>query len=251
MLQWRKADLHVHTCLSPCGDTRMSPRKIIARVLEHNFDIIAVTDHNSARNVGAVMRSAAGTKLTVLAGMEVCTKEEVHILGIFEMLEPALELQSVVYDRLSGKNDPEVFGMQVVADENDEVEGFEDRLLIGAADLAAEETVDTIHRLGGLAFASHIDRETFGAISQLGFIPESLRFDGLEISSNTDDGEAEARFPEYRHFPWLRNSDAHRLGDLGRSYSEFFVERASLAELKKALRTEEGRIMRGTRGPRK
>ena len=244
MLAWRKADLHVHTCLSPCGDVRMSPRKIVADVLEKRFDVIAVTDHNSAANARAVMKSAGGTALKVLPGLEICTKEEVHILGIFDMLEPALELQELVYAHLKGKNDPEVFGMQVLANELDEVEGFEERLLIGAADLAAEEVVDAIHALKGLAIASHIDREAFGVISQLGFIPEGLGFDALEISRNTSPEEAQRRFPEYRRFAWVRSSDAHRLEDLGTSFSECLVDEPSLGEIGKALRGEDGRTVR-------
>jgi hypothetical protein len=222
----------------------MSPRKIIADVLEKRLDVIAVTDHNSAANARAVMRSAGGTAVKVLPGMEICTKEEVHILGIFEMLEPALELQELVYARLKGKNDPEVFGMQVLANELDEVEGFEERLLIGATDLAAEEAVEAIHGLEGLAIASHIDREAFGVISQLGFIPEGLVFDALEISRNTPQEEAERRFPEYRGLPWVRSSDAHRLEDLGTSYTECFIGKPSLGEIHKALRGEDGRMVR-------
>jgi len=244
MLQWFKADLHVHTCLSPCGDLKMSPRNIMAKVFENKMDIIAITDHNSADNVRAVMKSAQDKKVVVLPGMEVCTNEEVHILAIFETLASADEMQSLVYDHLKGENDPDVFGMQIIANEFDEVEGFQNKLLIGATDLTAEQVVNAIHRLNGLAIASHIDRESFSIIGQLGFIPESLRFDALEISSNTSDEEAEKRFCEYKHSTFIRNSDAHKADDIGKGISEYLLEDASFRELKKALWNEDGRMAR-------
>ena len=96
MSRWFKTDLHVHTCLSPCGDLSMSPRKIVAEVLRQQIDIIAVTDHNSAQNIASVAKAAVGLPIVVLAGMEVCTREEAHVLGIFDDLESALALQSLV-----------------------------------------------------------------------------------------------------------------------------------------------------------
>jgi len=246
MLRYLKADLHIHTCLSPCGDLKMSPQKIIARVLEHKLDIIAITDHNSAENVHAVMKCAEGKKVVVLPGMEVCTKEEVHILAIFETEELALELQSFVYDHLQGKNNPDVFGLQVIANEFDEVEGYQNRLLIGATDLSTEQIVGAIHHLHGLAIASHIDRESYSVIGQLGFIPETLGFDALEISMNTNDEEARKRFQEYSRYTFIRNSDAHCLDDIGKAMSGFLLEEPSFQEIAKAVRNEDGRMVRAT-----
>jgi predicted metal-dependent phosphoesterase TrpH len=243
MLRRYKADLHVHTCLSPCGELEMSPRKIVAEVEQRGIDIIGVCDHNSAQNVPGLLRAAAGHRVVVLPGMEVCTSEEIHVLALFDNVESALELQGIVYANLAGENNPEVFGQQVIANEFDEVEGFQVRLLIGAADLTVEDTVGAIHRLGGLAIASHIDRESYSVIGQLGFIPATIRFDALEISSNTSDAEAQKRFQEYRQYVFVRNSDAHRLADIGRSVSEYLLEGLSLREITKALRNEEGRTV--------
>jgi PHP family Zn ribbon phosphoesterase len=243
MLRRYKTDLHVHTCLSPCGELEMSPRKIVAEVERWGIEIIGICDHNSAQNVPAVLKAAAGHKVVVIPGMEVCTSEEIHVLALFDDVESALQLQGIVYANLPGENNPEVFGLQVIANEFDEVEGYQNRLLIGAADLTVEDVVGAIHRLGGLAIASHVDRESYSVIGQLGFIPSTVRFDALEISSNTSDAEAQERFREYRQYAFVRNSDAHMLAGIGKSVSEYLLEEPSLKEITKALRNEEGRTV--------
>lgn len=241
MLRRFKVDLHIHTCLSPCGDLQMSPQKITAQVLRQNIDVIAICDHNSAENVPAVIKAAEGTNVVVLPGMEVCSNEEIHVLAIFENLESVAILQTLVYGHLSGKNDPKVFGLQVVANEFDEVDGFQDKLLIGAVDLSIDQVVNEIHRLGGLAVASHIDRESYSVIGQLGFIPTTIRFDALEISSNISDAEATSRFQQYQQYTFVRNSDAHFLADIGKAVSEYLLEEPSFSEIAKAFRREGGR----------
>ncbi|MGA2624268.1 MAG: PHP domain-containing protein [Bacteroidota bacterium] len=243
MLTAFTADLHMHTCLSPCGDLLMSPKKITARVLERSLDIIAITDHNSVENAQAVMKAAAGMNVVVLPGMEVCTREEIHVLAIFENLKSALELQDIVYAHLTGENDPEVFGEQIVANENDEVEGSQKKFFIGAVDLPLEELEKSIHRLNGMVIASHIDRESYSVIGQLGFLPETARFDALEISSNISDTEAEERFKKYRGHTFIRNSDAHSLDDIGKNTSKLLMERPSFTEVRMALRNENGRAV--------
>jgi PHP family Zn ribbon phosphoesterase len=236
-----RADLHVHTCLSPCGDLQMSPQKIVAKALYHNIDVIAISDHNTAENIPAVLRAAHGTPLIVLPGMEVCTREEVHVVALFDNVESAFELQKHVYDRLEGENIEKTFGMQVVANENDEVVGFNSKLLIGAADISIEKVINIIHSLSGLAIASHIDRQSYSVISQLGFVPITAIFDGLEISSNLSVAEARRRFPEYSDYTFVQNSDAHFLKDFGSVFSKFIIEETSFAEIVKAFRNEEGR----------
>lgn len=241
MLRYFKVDLHIHTCLSPCADLKMSPRKITEEAMKKSLDVIAICDHNSAENIASVQTAAKAQGVVVLAGMEVCTKEEAHVLAIFENVEPALELQDLVYRNLHGENDPEAFGLQVIVNENDEVEGFQDRLLIGAADLSIEEVVNCIHQLDGLAIASHIDRESYSVIGQLGFIQENLEFDALELSRNISYAEAKKRFAEYKRYPFIKNSDAHFLNDIGESATEYLLEEPSFGEIKKALRNVDGR----------
>ncbi len=241
MLRVFRADLHIHTCLSPCADLKMSPRNIVSKVLQDKIDIAAICDHNSAENVAAAMTVASGRNVTVLPGMEVCTREEIHVLAIFGNLESALDLQSLIYHHLPGENNPEVFGLQVVADEFDEVVEFQKRLLIGAVDLPVEEVVNEIHRLNGLAIASHIDRESYSIIGQLGFIPDELKLDALEISQNISVEEARNRFGEYQRYQLIQNSDAHFVDDVGKRSTRFLMEEPSFNELAKALRNENGR----------
>ncbi len=219
----------------------MSPRRIVAEAVNRGIDLIAVTDHNSAGNVSAVAAAARGTAMTVLPGMEVCTKEEVHILAIFDNVKGALTLQSLVFSRLSGKNEPDAFGLQVIANEMDEVEGFEDHLLSGAADIGIEETIAVVHRLDGIAIAAHIDRESFSVIGQLGFIPEKAKFDALEVMGTGGGAGREERFGDLSGYAFVRNSDAHFLNHIGSQTTRFWMEQPTLLEMKKSLRGEEGR----------
>ncbi len=241
MLKSYKADLHIHTCLSPCGDLKMTPQKIINQVLKNKIDIIAICDHNTAENVPALISAAICKNVVVLPGMEICSREEIHILALFENLETVFEMQAKVYEKLHGQNNPDVFGMQVVGNEFDEVLGFNDKLLVGAVDLSIEEIVNRVHKLGGLAVASHIDRGSYSVISQLGFIPSSLEFDALEISPSINCEDARKRFPEYNNYTFIRNSDAHFIEDIGKCFTEFQIKEPTFNEIKLVLNNEDGR----------
>jgi predicted metal-dependent phosphoesterase TrpH len=241
MLRRFRADLHVHTCLSPCGDLQMSPRKITEQVRKQGVALVAICDHNSAENVPAVIKAAEETEIVVLPGMEICTSEEIHLLAIFDNMDSVEQMQALVYRNLDGRNDPDIFGMQVIANELDEVIGFQEKLLIGATTLTVERVVDEVHGLGGAAVASHVDRESYSVISQLGFIPETLRFDALELSRHMRTEEARKRFAKSRNWTFIRNSDAHFLADIGLNTCEYLIERPTLSEISKALKEENGR----------
>lgn len=217
--------------------------KIVAQARARNIGIVAICDHNAAENVPAVMRAAEAMNVVVLPGLEICTREEIHVLAIFGTPDAAFELQTMVYDLLPGKNDPDVFGLQVVANEFDEVVAFQDKLLIGAADVAVESVVDTIHHLGGIAIAAHIDRESYSVVSQLGFIPETLKFDALELTRHTLNREARDRFGLSTRHTLVRNSDAHLLDDLGNNTCEYLVEQPTFDEILRALRREDRRMV--------
>jgi PHP family Zn ribbon phosphoesterase len=240
-----RADLHIHSCLSPCGDLDMSPRTIVTRSLEKGLDLIAVCDHNSAENVGAVIRAGSPRGLAVLPGMEISSREEVHTLALFDTEARALQMQELIYRHLRGTNRPELFGDQVVANELDEVEGFNDRLLIGAVQMDLQEIVSAVHGLGGLSIASHVDRPSFSILSQLGFIPGEVELDGLEISGRTTREKARAEIPGLERFTLMSFSDAHFPQDIGSSLTCFLLETPSVEEIRLALKEERGRKVVG------
>ncbi|MFZ7112139.1 MAG: PHP-associated domain-containing protein [Desulfatiglandales bacterium] len=236
-----KADLHIHSCLSPCGELDMSPRGIVERGMAIGLDLISVCDHNSAENVGAVMRAGSSRGLPVLAGLEINSLEEVHSLALFDREEQALSMQAFVYEHLKGTNRPEFFGDQVVANEYDEVEDFNDRLLIGATQIPLKEIIREVHRLGGVSIASHVDRPSFSVLSQLGFIPADLELDALEISSRMKREGIGKALPETEGFPIVTFSDAHFLGEIGKASTLFQMERPNIGEIRLALAGESGR----------
>ena len=234
----------MHTCLSPCAEIDMTPREIVSRARERGLHIIAITDHNSAENVEATRRVASGTGLLVLAGMEIASSEEVHILGLFESPDEAMRMQEVVYAHLpSGENDERLYGHQIIVNEDNEVLGFNRRLLIGATDLSVHKIVDLINSFGGISIASHIDREAFSVLSQLGFIPDDLCFDAVELSSLIRRTEAERKFDALRKFPSVSFSDAHHIADIGRRRTTFALRTATFDELKQAFSHSNGRSL--------
>ena len=241
-LQVVAGDLHIHTCLSPCGSLDMTPGNIIREACKKNLAIIAIADHNSAENSAAVIAAARETALCVIPGIEVTTQEEAHIVGLFDSVEDALSMQELVYQNLQpGENDENTFGIQVMANELDEVEGINKRLLIGATGLRVEEVVHGIHERQGLAIAAHIDRPSFSLISQLGLIPEGLNLDALEISKQITLRQAQAQFGADPGFPFIAASDAHRLDEIGDSLTRFQMASPDMAELRLALAGRKGR----------
>jgi len=217
----------------------MSPKRILASALEKNIDIIGICDHNSTSNSEAVIKAAKGKNIRVIPGMEVTSEEEVHVLALFDDMESAMKLQEQIHANLPGKNDQEAFGMQVLVNEEEEVLGFDDHLLIGATTTPLEHIVRLIHSLDGLAIASHIDREAFSLVGQLGFIPDEVELDALEISPRMSFQQADKKYRT--SFPLITSSDAHDPGDIGKSFTTFLLEEASLTEIKKALNNENGR----------
>lgn len=242
MLKCLLADLHIHTCLSPCADLTMSPKRVVEKALEKNLNIIGICDHNSAENVGAAKSVGLKKKITVLAGMEISSVEEVHIIALFDKLNLVLKLQEIIYESLpQEENKEEYFGQQIIANEFDEVEGYNKKLLISATNLTAKELVREIHRLRGLAIAAHIDRESYSIIGQLGFIPDDLELDALELSPNIRRSEAIVRFPEIKKFPLITSSDAHFLQDIGKVTISFLVNGPTIYEIRKAFNKIDGR----------
>ena len=236
------ADLHVHTALSPCADGEMTPPAIVERALAEGLGMIAVCDHNSARNTAAV-QEAAGVRLAVLAGMEVTTAEECHVVGLFPDAGAAAAAGLEVGATLPCTDDgyEAFFGEQLVLDAGGAEVAREGRALATATTLDVDAVVALIHRHGGLAVAAHIDRRSFGVISQLGFFPAAAGFDAVEVSRHVaDDAAAEEPF-RVHGLPLMHSSDAHYLAQIGVARTAVRCERPGFDELALALAGREGR----------
>jgi PHP family Zn ribbon phosphoesterase len=217
----------------------MLPTAIVKEAKKRNLDLIGICDHNSVENVEAVKKAGEKEAMAVIGGVEISSREEVHILGLFGNAEALQDIKRMIEQNLRGENDEKAFGEQLIVDETDRITGSNGRLLIGATELSIEEVVDAIHDLEGLAIASHIDRESFGILGQLGLIPSGLRLDALELSDSAV-GRREKFYQEY-DFPFVTSSDAHYLNDIGRSCTSFFMKEVSIEEIRKALGGKDGR----------
>jgi 3',5'-nucleoside bisphosphate phosphatase len=237
-----RADLHVHTVLSPCGDLDMSPVKIIDAAAQKGLDIIGITDHNCTRHCGILKKIARRQGIFVLQGAEVTTREEVHCLVFFEDKVGLALLQKFLNENLPDiKNDPIKFGYQVQVDENDIIVYEEEKLLINALDKSLEEVETFVHDLGGIFIPAHIDRQKNSVFSQLGFLPPDLKVDALEISKRTSISDFRAKHPELGHYRMLTCSDAHYLQDIGSSCTLFEMEKISFQEIRMTIAGINGR----------
>ena len=229
------AELHVHTVLSPCAEVEMIPPLIVQAALERGINLIAVTDHNASANVRAVQKAAAGTGLVVWPGLELQTREEVHLLCLFDRLESLDAWQAIVDKRLPPlENNIEFFGEQFVIDETGAFIWREPRLLLTSTSLSLTEAIEAVTQLGGLAIPAHVDRKAFGLIANLGFVPTDVTIEAIEISRHLYPQEAAQRFPQIVGFPLIRSGDVHRLSEfLGAN--KLTMAAPTIAELRLAL----------------
>ncbi|MFP3895455.1 MAG: PHP domain-containing protein [Anaerolineales bacterium] len=235
------ADLHVHTVLSPCAEIEMIPPLIIKRGQELGLHMMAITDHNAAGNVMAVERAAKGSGITIIPGMELQTKEEVHLLCLFDTAEQALAWQEIVFAHLSArKNEPEFFGVQLLVDETGDLLGRNERLLLTSADLSIDEAVERVREMGGLPIAAHVDRRAYSLLANLGVVPEGLNVAALEISRQSAPEDFLGAHEELRGWPMIVSSDAHRLSELSANM-RFRLREPSVHEIELALEQREGR----------
>ena len=227
-----KADLHIHSCLSPCASLDMSPLAIVTRAKEVGLDCLALTDHNSAGNCAAMGRLCAREGVLFFPGLEVTTAEEAHIVCLFGEVEAAVELGRMVYEALPHiDNVPEKTGDQVLVNEEDEVEGFEERYLGMATLFTVDDLRERVAALGGLFIAAHIDRPCFSVVSQLGFL--SGEFSAAELS------RAGAMREEARRlaggYAKVTASDSHYIHTIGSAYVEFEADEANITGYRQAL----------------
>lgn len=208
-------DLHIHSSLSPCSDNDMTPNNIVNMAVLKGLDIIAVTDHNTINNFEAVSECAKDKNLTVVPGMEIETREEVHLLCLFPDLEAALKVQNVVNNKLPKiKNREDIFGQQIVMDENDNIKGYEEHLLLTAVNLSVQDVYCAVRTVQGVVIPAHVDRQSYSILSNLGAVPEELDIKYLEVSKSCSLNDYISKNPQLAKYKFIRSSDAHTLGDI-------------------------------------
>lgn len=237
-----RAELHVHTVLSPCAEVEMIPPLIVQEALDRRIEILGITDHNASANVGAVIEAAQGTSLHVFPGMELQSHEEVHLLCLFDSLEQLAEMQAQVSKTMPNlSNRPDYFGEQFVVDSTGEFLRREDTLLLTSSSLTIKQAIDLVRQLGGLLIPAHVNRQAFGLLPTLGFIPEELEQNHvMEISRHLSPEKALVEFPQLKSRTLIQSGDAHRLNEfLG--VNVFSMEKPTISELTLALSNLDGR----------
>lgn len=224
-------DFHIHSCLSPCGDNDMTPNNIVNMAALLGFNAIAVSDHNTVGNVKACMEVAEEVGITVIPGMEVETEEEVHILTLYPTLDAAETAAKEVHKKLPAiKNRPEIFGEQVFMDKEDNITGYEEKLLISPCAMSMNYLFDVVKSVGGIYIPAHVDRHSYSVLTNLGFIPDDIDIKNIEISRMTQDVDAFlAAREELKIYNIYRNSDAHYLQDMREA--EAFLSISDISEL--------------------
>ncbi len=241
-MRWFKADLHVHSVLSPCAGLEMSPRAVMQAAQSQGIDIIAITDHNSCANSKVYAEAAKESGLAYIFGIEVQTAEEIHTVALFETAEQACSFSSKLYESLLPlDNDPEFFGDQVVIDAEENIKRFEKKALVNSSVWNLETTLDKISENGGFYFPAHVDVESYSLLGQLGFVPTAAKIDALGITAKCDVEAFLQANPDLKQYALIRNSDAHYLADIASGYSEFYLQEPTLTEIIMACRKQAGR----------
>ena len=228
-------DLHVHSCLSPCGDDDSTPSNIAGMASLSELDVVALTDHNTSKNCPAFFAAARNYGIIPIAGMELTSAEDIHVVCLFETLEDALKFDEFVHTkRILIKNRPEFFGEQLILNENEEIVGKEEFLLSNATSLSFDEILPEVKKFGGIAYPAHIDRDANGLIAILGSIPEDTEYKLFELN---DRARAE-EFSSLYKIPkenFIISSDAHQLESIRDKENYFLLPEGEEGEVVKAL----------------
>jgi PHP family Zn ribbon phosphoesterase len=241
-VRWFKADLHIHSVLSPCAGLEMAPRNVMIKARDLGLDIIAITDHNSCENSRVYAKAAQEFGISYIYGVEVQSAEEIHTIALFEYPEQACSFSRELYDSLlSINNDPEFFGDQVVLDEKDNIKRFIKKALINSSVWTLETVFKKISSHSGFYFPAHINVQTYSLLGQLGFIPAEVDISAFGITANCNVQELYTNYPYLQDYTLIRNSDAHYLQDVGSGISQFYLEEPTLSEIILACNNQAGR----------
>lgn len=230
-------DLHIHSCLSPCGDDDMTPANIAGMAAVKGLDVIAVTDHNSCKNCPAVLAAAAKYGILAIPGMEINTAEEVHAICLFPDLDRAMAFDSYVYGRLLPiANQEEIFGRQQIYDAADTWVAAEPLLLINSTAISFDKLWDLTLSYGGVMFPAHIDKNSNSLLSNLGFVPPDSRFRTAELKDLSKLPELKRRNPYLENCNIIKNSDAHYLEHIQEPDFNLEVREKSVAAVLEILK---------------
>lgn len=223
-------DLHIHSDLSPCAESEMTPNNIVNMAILKNLDIIAVTDHNSACNLKAIEKIALAKKILLIPAIEVESKEGVHLLCYFHTVEIAIEFSKIIYNSLPEIKVNKIFGEQNIIDSNDEIVGNVDKLLISSSMYSINEIFERVNLYKGIMICAHIFRKSNGVLSSLGFLPNDMSIKTLEINT-----ENKLKKEYENKYNCICNSDAHRLIDIHESIYSMDLESKTIESVIKWL----------------
>ncbi len=230
-------DLHIHSCLSPCGDDDMTPANIAGMAAVKGLDVIALTDHNSCKNCPAILKHGEEYGITVIPGMELTTSEEVHVVCLFPALGDAMAFDGYVYEHLLPiKNREDIFGKQQIMDADDQVTGNVERLLIGATDISFDQVFGLVEAYRGIAYPAHIDKSTTSLLSNLGFVPPDSSFTCAEISTFDHLHQIQKEHPYFLQCKMLSSSDAHYLEDIREPDYQIYARSRAAKDILEGLR---------------
>ncbi len=244
-MKWFRADLHIHSVLSPCGDLDMSPARIIEEAEKQKLDIIGISDHNSTLHAEVMIELGKKKGITVFPGVEVNTREEIHCLTFFENIEYTKRFQEFLENNMPGiKNNAEKFGHQLVVNEKEEILDEVQDFLIAGIMASIDEVEKEAHRLNGVFIPAHVDRQMNGIFAQIGFLPPDLPIDAIEISSRVSQEEMLQKKDELKSHQLITNSDAHYPNQIGTAYTDYYMEAPTFIEWVKTLKREGDRKIR-------
>ena len=208
-------DLHLHSCLSPCGDNDMTSYNLVNLAKIFGYDIIALTDHNSCLNCESAMKVGEKTGITVVPGMELCTSEEIHNVCLFPSLEKAMAFSDYIRGTLPPiANREKIFGEQLIMDEGDGILGKEELLLTTASGVSISELNELVDKYDGVCYPAHIDRNSYSIISALGDFPPEVESRCFELTPNAKAEEYFEKYPATKGKLIIRSSDAHYLENM-------------------------------------
>ena len=242
-------DLHIHSTLSPCGGREMTPPNVIQQAKAAGLEGIVIADHNSAENQEAFLECGKRMGIKIIPGIEVQSREDVHVICIFDTLEQVLAWQEIVYANMPClENKEDIFGMQEIVDWQGQKIGDCKRFLLTATNISIDNILKQVMDLGGLALPAHIDRPSFSLWSHLGFFTDDFNFLGVELTPHLTRIHAQLDFIKRKGLGVIVSSDAHHLSQIQKPYTWGYIKEFSVKELILALKGEEGRHLTYARG---